>query len=217
MTSATDLKASAIITVTKSGNTARIISKYRPNCTIVGCTTDEQVRRQLNLSWGVVPLLITEENSTDELFEHAVDAAVNEGIIRDGELVVLTAGVPLGISGTTNLMKVHVVGHLLVRGQGACGEKITAPLIVGNSYDECVEAFHDGDILVCHQTSRELMPLIRKCAGLILEDPDPDGHGVIAGMSLDIPVIIGATNATSILKSGAVVTMDAHQGTVSCN
>ncbi len=217
VTSAHDLKASAIITVTKSGTTARVISRYRPDCTIVGCTCDRKVWRQLSLSWGTVPLMIEEEQSTDELFEHAVEAAVSEGLIRDGELVVLTAGVPLGVSGTTNLMKVHVVGHLLVRGDGVCGDSVTAPLVVADSYEDACDVFKTGDILVCRQTTRDMLPLVRKASGLILEDANPEGHGVIAGMSLDIPVIIGAANATSILKSGAVVTMNAKKGTVSCN
>ena len=217
VTSARDLNASAIITVTKSGSTARILSRYRPACTIVGCTISETVWRQLALSWGTVPLMIEEESNTDDLFEHAVDAAVGQGLIRDGELVVLTAGVPLGISGTTNLMKVHVVGHLLVRGTGLHGKKAIAPLCVIHNYEQDKEDFDDGDILVCRQTSREMFPLLRKASGLILEDGDPEGHGAIAGMSLDIPVIIGAQHATDILKSGAVVTMDAVQGTVSAN
>ena len=217
VTSAHDLKASAIITVTKSGQTARVISRYRPNCTIVGCTTNEHVWRQLNLSWGVVPLMIDEEENTDDLFEHAVDAAQRAGLIRDGELVVLTAGVPLGIPGTTNLMKVHVVGHMLVRGTGVSGKVVTAPLFVANSYEDVKDVFKAGDILVCRQTTREMLPLVRKASGLILEDGNPEGHGALAGMSLDIPVIIGAKNACSILKSGAVVTMDGETGVVSSN
>ena len=217
VTSAHDLKASAIITVTKGGGTARMISRYRPDCPIISCTTSETVYRQLNMSWGVTPLLINEENSTDALFDHAVEAAVRTKMIQDGELVVLTAGVPLGISGTTNLMKVHVVGHMLVRGNGVCGGRITAPLRVVEDAAEAAEDFQTGMILVTKQTNRAMLPLVRKASGLILEDADPEGHGVIAGMSLDIPVIIGAANAMSILKSGAVVTMDAQKGTVSCN
>ena len=217
VTSAHDLKASAIITVTKSGTTARVISRYRPACTIVGCTTSKTVWRQLNLSWGCVPLLIAEEQNTDDLFEHAVAATAAAGLVKDGELVVLTAGVPLGISGTTNLMKVHVVGHMLVRGTGLCGGSVTAPLCVVTDYESARDVFKTGDILVTHQTNRTMLPLVRKAAGLILEEADPEGHGAIAGMSLDIPVIIGAENATSILKTGAVVTMNAVKGTVSCN
>lgn len=217
VTSAHDLNASAIITVTKSGSTARILSRYRPACVIVGCTTEKHVWRQLALSWGTVPLMIAEESNTDDLFEHAVDAAVQNGLVHDGELVVLTAGVPLGISGTTNLMKVHVVGHLLSRGQGLHGGKVVAPLCVIRNLEKDAKDFNTGDVIVCHQTTREMFSMLRKSSAIVLEDDNPEGHGAIAGMSLDIPVIIGAKNATNILKSGAVVTVDGEKGTVSAN
>lgn len=217
VTSAHDLNASAIITVTKSGSTARILSRYRPACVIVGCTTEKHVWRQLALSWGTVPLMIAEESNTDDLFEHAVDAAVQNGLVHDGELVVLTAGVPLGISGTTNLMKVHVVGHLLSRGQGLHGGKVVAPLCVIRNLGKDAKNFNTGDVIVCHQTTREMFSMLRKSSAIVLEDDNPEGHGAIAGMSLDIPVIIGAKNATNILKSGAVVTVDGEKGTVSAN
>ena len=217
VTSAHDLNASAIITVTKSGSTARILSRYRPACVIVGCTTEKHVWRQLALSWGTVPLMIAEESITDDLFEHAVDAAVQNGLVHDGELVVLTAGVPLGISGTTNLMKVHVVGHLLSRGQGLHGGKVVAPLCVIRNLEKDAKNFNTGDVIVCHQTTREMFSMLRKSSAIVLEDDNPEGHGAIAGMSLDIPVIIGAKNATNILKSGAVVTVDGEKGTVSAN
>lgn len=217
VTSAHDLNASAIITVTKSGSTARILSRYRPACVIVVCTTEKHVWRQLALSWGTVPLMIAEESNTDDLFEHAVDAAVQNGLVHDGELVVLTAGVPLGISGTTNLMKVHVVGHLLSRGQGLHGGKVVAPLCVIRNLEKDAKNFNTGDVIVCHQTTREMFSMLRKSSAIVLEDDNPEGHGAIAGMSLDIPVIIGAKNATNILKSGAVVTVDGEKGTVSAN
>lgn len=109
-TTAHDLNAAMIITVTKSGKTARMISRYRPECVIMGCTTYKHVCRQLNLSWGVKPILIEEKQDTFELFEHAVDRIEEQGYLKDGELTVITAGVPLGISGTTNMIKVHIAG-----------------------------------------------------------------------------------------------------------
>ena len=217
VTSAQDLNASAIITVTLSGSTPRTLSRYRPRSVIVGCTSVPRVWRQMSLSWGTVPLMIGKESSTDDLFEHAVDAAVNAGIVRDGELVVLTAGVPLGISGTTNLMKVHVVGHMLTQGTGLHGGRIVAPLCVIRDFEQDASAFDDGDIIVCKQTTGAMFPLLRKASGLVLEDANPEGHGAIAGMTLDIPVIIGAAHATEILKSGAIVTLDGKKGTVSAN
>lgn len=109
VTTAHDLNAAAIITVTKSGQTARMISKYRPSCPIVGGTTYPHVCRQLNLSWGVTPIMIHEEERTDELFEHAIAAVKETGLINDGDTIVITAGIPLGVSGTTNMLKVEEV------------------------------------------------------------------------------------------------------------
>ena len=216
-TSAHDLGATAILTVTKGGRTARMISKYRPNCPILCCTTEESVCRQLNLSWGVVPLLIEEAHNTDELFERAVAAGEKAGHLQNGDLVVMTAGVPLGISGTTNLMKVHVVGHILVTGHGVTSKACCGNVFVCQSEIDLEHDFSVGDILVATQTSHELLPYIRKAGGLILESSDPNGHGAIAGMSLDLPTLIGAENATMILKTGTVVTLDAERGVVSCN
>ncbi len=213
-TSAMELGASAIITVTKSGRTARMISKYRPSCPIICCTTDETVCRQLNLSWGVTPLVVMEETNTDDLFERAVEAGEQAGLLRHGELVVMTAGVPLGISGTTNLMKVHVVGHILATGKGITEGNCCGCLCVCTNHKALAKQFNDGDILVVDQTDNSMLPQIRKASGLILEDANPNGHGAIAGMSLNIPVIIGAVNATRVLKSNAVVSLDATRGVV---
>lgn len=109
VTTAHDLNAAAIVTVTKSGTTARMISKFRPYTAIVGATTDERIYRQLVLSWGVYPVMCQEKKNTDELFDHAVEVSKNAGVIKRGDLAVITAGIPLGISGTTNMLKVQVV------------------------------------------------------------------------------------------------------------
>jgi pyruvate kinase len=121
------------------------------------------------------------------------------------------------VSGTTNLMKVHVVGHILVTGTGVTEQSCCGSLCVCRSTNEAFKTFKDGDILVVRQTDNSLLPLVRKASGLILEDNDPNGHGAIAGMSLNLPVIIGAENATHILKSGAVVKLDAERGMVASN
>lgn len=109
VTTAHDLNAKAIITVTKSGTTARRISKFRPSCPILSGSTSERVCRQMNLSWGVTPMLIEEKNNSDELFEHAVEVAKSNGYVTDNDIVVITAGIPLGKAGTTNMLKVTKV------------------------------------------------------------------------------------------------------------
>ena len=107
---AIDLNAKAIIAVTRSGNTARMVSKYRPGCQIIACTTDERTWRQMNLIWGVTPLLTKEEYSMEILLLHATEAAEEHGYVKEGDIVVLTVGVPLGHPGNTNLLKATVVG-----------------------------------------------------------------------------------------------------------
>ena len=212
-TTAHDL-AAAIITVTKSGKTARMISKFRPNCPIIGFSTEARVCRQLNLSWGVTPLLIEEKASTDDLFNHAVDSAEYAGLVKSGELVAITAGVPLGISGTTNMMKVHVVGHILATGRGVTKKKTCARLCVCESARQAQAEFRGGDILVIDHTTNDMLPLLKRAGGIITQQDGMNSHGAIVGLSLDIPVIIGAKNATNVLRTGAVVTLDAERGVV---
>lgn len=216
-TTAMDLNASAIITVSNSGRTARMVSKYRPTCPIIGCSVNKDVCRKMSLSWGVTPLLVELKHNSDELFDHAVDKAEEMGLIKQGEIVVLTAGVPLGISGTTNMIKVHVAGHILMQGKGLNDKVDSGNMCVVNSAEELKEKFKVGDIIVAKDTCNEMMEQIRLSSGLILEKNSINCHGAIAGLSLDIPVLIGAENATQILKSGAFVTLDGKKGIVSCN
>jgi pyruvate kinase len=216
-TTATDLHASAIVTVTKSGLTARMLSKYRPACPIIGCTPHEHVSRQLNMSWGVYPLLVNEKTKTDDLFDSAVDTAEAAGYVKPGELTVITAGVPLGISGTTNLIKVHVVGHVLVTGKGLSNKKATAGLCVCETAEELRAHYKQGDIIVVPHTNNDMLPQIKTCSGIITEECGPNSHAAIVGLSLDIPVILEAKHATKILKSGAIVSIDGETGIVSGN
>lgn len=208
------LDASSIITVTKTGSTARFISKYRPETPIIGCAMDARVYRQLAMSWGVCPVLTLEMEGTDELFDHAVDQAISTGLISIGDLVVLTAGIPLGIAGTTNLIKVHTVGHVLVRGLGITAKSVVGNLCVCRDEVEALRKFEDGDILVIPQTSNALMKVLRKTSGIITDAGGATSHAATVGLLLDIPVICGAANATTILKSGSTVTIDASKGLV---
>ena len=211
-----DLDAKAIITVTKSGFSARMISKYRPDCTIIGECLTEKVCRQLNLEWGVEPILITEEQDASQLFEKAVDVAEMAGFVSKGELVVLTGGVPLGVSGTTNLIKVQVAGHILVTGKGLNGKKISGNLCVCHS-NEDLKSFKDGDIIVAADTTNEMMAQMRQASALIVEAEGANCHAAIAGLSLDIPVLIAAKNALDVLKTSAYVEVDCESGVVSAN
>jgi len=214
VTTAHDMGATAIITASKTGSTARMISKFRPACPIICCTTNPQAQRQMNLSWGVIPLMAEEKNDVDELCDHATELAIKAGHVENGELVVFTAGSPLGVSGTTNLLKVHLVGHILVKGDGITTYSATGNLCVAHSEQEALETYHPGDILVINHTTNALLPVLKEVSGIITETGGSNSHAAIVGMALELPVLVGAENAVSLLKSGATVTLDAEHGIV---
>lgn len=209
-----DLNAVAILTVSKTGLTARLISKYRPQCPIICGTTDKKVQRQMNLSWGVVPVLTEEKVNTDDLFEHIVEVAEQHGLIHSGDLAVITAGVPLGVSGTTNLLKVHLVGNILVSGESVNQKIVCGKLCVCANEEEAIANFSTGDILVIPKTSNNILHILKRASGIITEAEGTNTHAAIVAMALDKPAIIGATNATKLLKSGTTITLDGHRGTV---
>lgn len=214
-TTAYDLGATAIVTVTWSGNTARMISKYRPNIPIIACAHSDATYYQLALSWGVTPLKTEIKDNTDDLLLHAVQQAKDAGYVKDGDIVVITAGVPLGIHGTTNLLKVHVVGNILVTGQGVNKRSAIGRICVAQTEEEALKNFNDGDILVVPCTSNALLPILKKASGIVTESTGMNSHAAIVGMTLDIPVIVSAESATQILKSSTVVEIDASTGTIS--
>lgn len=213
-TTALDLNAAAIITVTKLGGTARMVSKYRPSCPIIGGSPNEYVCRQLNLSWGVIPVKLENQEKTDDLFDHAVDSVMKKGFLKQGDLTVITAGLPLGVPGTTNLIKVHIAGHILLKGHGVNKMSATANLCVCKNAAELKTYFKTGDIIVVRETDNSMMEQLKEAGGIITEDGDQNSHAAIVGLTLDIPVIIGAEQATSILKNGSYVSMDSDKGVV---
>lgn len=213
-TTAHDLGAVAILTVSKTGQTARMISKFRPACPIISGTTEQKVLRQMNLSWGVIPILVDEKDNTDELFEHVVSVAQKEGYVQNGDLAVITAGIPLGVSGTTNMLKVHLVGDVLVSGMAVNHNSVYGRLCVCRSEEDAWENFKDGDILVIPKTTNEILPLMRKASGIITETGGINSHAAVVCLALDKPVIVGAKNATKLLKSGTTVKLDGNRGIV---
>lgn len=213
-TTAQDLKAAAIITVTQSGHTARMISRFRPACPIIATTISKRVQRQLSLSWGVIPYLVNKAVSMENMFDMGVDKALESGYVKNGDLVVITGGVPIGVSGTTNIMKVHIVGNVLVQGTGVGTGSVLGELCVARTADEAKKNFSEGNILVVPYTNNDMLPVIRRASGLIVEEGGLNSHAATVGLTLEIPVIVGAENATQILKSGSVVTVDADRGIV---
>lgn len=213
-TTAYDLHASAILAITLTGFSARNVSKYRPDIPIIGCSPDPIVLRQMNMSWGVTPLELDKQTLADDLFTTAVKNAQEQHLLKNGDLVVITAGVPLGIAGTTNMLRVHIVGDVLVKGKGINNICTVGNLCVAASVEEAREHFKDGDILVIHETSNEILDLLKRASGIITETGDEKSHAAIVGLSLDIPVIVNAPSAVNILKNGTMVKVDADNGLV---
>ena len=214
---ATELGAAAIVTISKSGHTARAVSKYKPTCPIVACTTDERVQRQLNLVWGCTPLLMNiEEGSTDEVFNTAIKKTEELGFANQGDVVVLTAGVPVGVAGTTNVLKTQYVGNVLARGIGYGKKAVTGKASVIKVLQEADRYFKKGDILVTAKTDNTFLPYMKKASAIVVEESthEENNHAAIVGRTLDIPVIIGAKNVVEAVSNAMTITVDSDKGLV---
>lgn len=211
---ALNLDVNAIITPTESGHTARMISKYRPKAPIVAVTSNDYVSRRLSLTWGVYPQIGQKASTTDDMLDIAVEESVNSGIVASGDLVVITAGVPVGEAGTTNLMKIHVVGDILAKAQGIGRKSAFGKVVVARNAEEALAKVTEGSILVTIGSDREMVPAIEKCSALITEEGGLTSHAAVVGLNIGIPVIVGVEKATSLLKDGQEVTVDSQRGVI---
>ena len=213
---AMDLKARAIVAVTHSGRTARLISRFRPECPIIATTVSQESLRQLSLSWGVYPFLVNEVYATDAMFELGMNKALESGFVSNGDVVVITGGTPIGMSGTTNTLKVQTIGRLLVEGKGIGKGNVSGEVLVIDSPDDVRMADLRSDyVLVARDTNNSMVNLMKKAVALIVEDDEPGSHTATVGLALDIPVVYACENATKILKTGSIVSVDVERGTVS--
>jgi pyruvate kinase len=211
---AQDLDAAAIITATSSGHTSRAISKFRPKAPIIAVTTSEEVMRKLVLEWGVYPVLAPESKTTDEVISNSVKAAIESGYVEEGDLVVITAGVPVGLSGTTNLIKVHTIGKVLLTGTGIGNKSISGKVCVASNQAELLAKFNDGDILVCVNTDKDMINFMKRASAIVTEHGGLTSHGAIVGLNLGKPTIVGVKDATKLLKNGDIVTVDSETGQI---
>ena len=216
---AKDVNAAAIVTVSESGNTARLLSKYRPKQPIIACVMDEQVQRQLSLSWGITSLLMGPAHSTDELIEMSTALAEKNGYLHNGELAVVTAGVPVGVSGTTNMIKIHMIGNCLATGvgvgpEGAALANAPGKACVCRTIEEIRAKFKPGMVLVVPSTSNEMLSYVRDAAALVVEEAGLNSHAAIAGKALLKPTIVGAAGACSHIRDGLDIAVDCAHGSV---
>ncbi len=209
---ASNLEVSSILTATESGHTARVVSKYRPKSHIIAVTSNEQIVRQLQLAWGVQPLLGRPAATTDEMLSRTVETAIDSGLVKQGELVVITGGVPVGESGTTNLMKVHVIGEVVAKGQGIGRRSIAGRVVVAKHAAEANEKVEEGSILITYSTDKDMIPAFEKAAAVITEEGGLTSHAAVVGLSLSTPVVVGVEDALNLFKDGEEVTLDCARG-----
>ncbi|AVH73466.1 pyruvate kinase [Nostoc sp. 'Lobaria pulmonaria (5183) cyanobiont'] len=210
---AEQLGAAAIMTLTQTGATARNVSKFRPHTPILAVTPHVNVARQLQMVWGVKPLLVLGLPSTGQTFQAAINVAQELQLLSQGDLVVMTAGTLQGISGSTDLIKVEVVtavlGHGIGLGQGSVSGRAR---VASTGMD--VSNFNPGDILVAPRTSADFVEAIRKSAGIITEEESLTSHAAVIGLRLGVPVIVGVKQATQVIRDGAIITLDLQRGLI---
>jgi pyruvate kinase len=201
------------MTLTKTGATARNVSKFRPNKPILAVTPHVDVARQLQLVWGVRPLLVLDLPSTGQTFQAALNVAQEKKLLQEGDLVVMTAGTLQGVAGSTDLIKVEVVTAVLGKGIGIGQGSVSARArVVRNSRE--LNSFNAGEILVVQKTNADYVDVIRKAAGIVTEEDSLTSHAAVIGLRLGIPVIVGVKSATEVIRDGTILTLDLQRGLV---
>ena len=212
-TIASQLNASAILPLTKSGATAHNVSKFRPAAPILAITSEIEVARKLQLVWGVTPLLIPQQKSTSGTFTVAMGTAQDMGLLKEGNLVIQTAGTLAGVSGSTDFVKVGIVSAVLARGTGIGSGTVSGRVRLALSPGDSSK-IEQGEILVIQDTTAEDLDAIRHAAGVVTESPAERSHAAVIAQRLGIPIISGVPNATRDLRHGEVVTLQIRDGLV---
>lgn len=208
------LDAKAIISCTASGNTSRVISKFKPKTNSIAATTTERVARQLSVVWGVYPIVIQDAIETDELIDRAIFGAINEGFVSEGDITVVTAGIPLGISGNTNLIKVHTIGDIITSGTGIGTKSVSGKVCIASTQKELEEKFEDGDIIVARFTDADITEYIQKASAIVTEEGGLTSHTAIAAVHFNLPAVVGAFNIRNLVKDGDTITVDPIGGVI---
>lgn len=211
---AEDLHAAAIIASTERGGTAQMISKFRPECPVVAVSPHENIVRRLQLNWGVQAVIGKEASDTDEVVDNAIFAALDNDLIKAGDLVVLTAGVPVAKAGSTNMIRVQVVGDVLLRGTGIGRNSAIGPVCVADSKEALEKNFKDGCILVVRNAQPEWVDYMKRASAIVAEEAGLTSESAIVAITLGIPTIVGAAHAADTLENGETVTVDASRGTI---
>lgn len=211
---AKDLHAAAIIASTERGGTAQMISKFRPACPIVAVSPHEAIVRRLQLNWGVQAVTGKEANDTDAVVDNAIFAALDNDLIKAGDLVVLTAGVPVAKAGSTNMIRVQVVGDVLLRGTGIGRNSAIGKVCAAQSKEDLEKNFSDGCILVLRSARADFVDYMKRASAIVSEEVGLTSESAIVAITLGIPTVVGAAHAVDTLENGEIVTVDASRGTI---
>ncbi|MFD1422087.1 pyruvate kinase [Lactiplantibacillus songbeiensis] len=211
---AKNLGIKTIVAATESGYTAKMISKYRPDADILAITFDERTQRGLMVNWGVQPIVADKPETTDDMFDLAASKAVELGFAKEGDLILITAGVPVGERGTTNIMKIQLIGSKLADGQGVGDETVIGKAVIATSAQEAIDKAVEGGVLVTKTTDKDYLPAIEKSSALVVENGGLTSHAAVVGISMGIPVIVGVKDATSVIADGQLITVDSRRGIV---
>lgn len=209
-----NLNAAAILSATESGNTARIVSKYRPESPIIAVSSNPGVVRKLALVWGVKAIHGAAAKTTDEMLDITVTESLKSGRVEHGDLVVITAGVPVGESGTTNIMKVHVIGEVAAKGQGIGRKTASGKVVIAKNAEEAKQKMVPGAILITYGTDKDMMPAFEQASSVITEEGGLTSHAAVVGLTLGIPVIVGVDEATDLFEDGEEITVDGARGDI---
>ncbi|MCM1984534.1 pyruvate kinase [Lyngbya confervoides] len=207
------LRAKAILTLTKTGATARNVAKFRPSIQILAVTPHVEVARRLQLVWGVHPLLVLNSGSTNQTIQASLNSALEQDFVKAGDLVVITAGTLQGVSGSTDLVKVEIVTSVMGKGLGIGHGSVTGPARITRE-SSAIQHFNSGEILIANHTDASYIGAMQKAAGIITEEGDMNSHAAVLGLRLGIPVIVGVKDATTLIRSGTILTMDVQRGLV---
>jgi pyruvate kinase len=211
---ARNLEIDTIVASTESGHTARMISKYRPKADIIAMTFSEDAAYSLTLQWGVQPYVTSKPESTDDMFNAATRFVVEKKLANEGDLIIITAGVPVGEKGTTNVMKIQMIGSKLLQGQGVGSDTVIGRAVVANTAEDAVEWMQDDSILVVKTTDKDYLPAVEKASAIVVEQGGLTSHAAVVGIAMGIPVVVAAEDATELIKHGELITVDSRRGIV---
>ena len=209
---AEELSADAIVIATSTGFSSRNLAKFRPEMDTFAVTDDDRVLRQMSLQWGVTG--VKGKTRGREIFENTAKVVKRAGYIKEGDLIVMVAGIPQGVAGSTNVVKVHQVASTLHKGVGIVGGHRTARVRIVTDDATYMRDFTDGDIIVAKSYDKALAPYLARCGGFISEEEGLTSPSAIAGLSVSKPTIVGCAGITSGVKPGDVITMNADTGEI---